>query len=170
MNSLRSTCPPARRSAAPRRVVRALDSNCGQSIAYFRNQEAAVGSVTEERIGPSRLWASVLAAVLLIQSAFLVVTIHRNAIGQWSVAPVCSASSSIDESGRPAAPSSGAQHGLCCILHCAIVNAPPQRDVALVALSRPAEIVPVTSSYPGFAPRVSVKGAPQSPRPPPAQA
>jgi len=129
-----------------------------------------VGSVTEEHSRYRRLWASVLAAILLVQSAFLVVTIHRNAIGQWSIAPICTAPSSPDDSGRPAAPSSGAQHGMCCILHCATGNAPPQRDVALVTLSRPAEILPVTSSGSGFPPRVSVKGAPQSPRPPPAQA
>lgn len=69
--------------------------------------------------------------------------------------------------GQPLAPYAGSHHGLCCILHCGALDAPPLKPHA--SIESPAGSVAKLDAFPApaSARRIGSKGAPQSPRAPP---
>ncbi|WP_350356506.1 DUF2946 family protein [Methylocystis iwaonis] len=111
--------------------------------------------------------ATIVAGLLLLQLAFA----GAPAFAAAGPGVICSTQDAPSGNERPAVPHGGHHHGLCCILHCGSLDAPPPKPYASIRVPiSPATSVesPPTRSAPER--RLEPKRAPQSPRAPPAQA
>jgi hypothetical protein len=129
---------------------------------------AAVDPVLKRHSGIARALATIVASLLLLQLVFA----GAPAVAGADVGVLCSTQDGPAQlepgSERPTVPHGGHRHGLCCILHCGALDAPPPKPYASVEApivpSAAIETAP-TQSAPEL--RVEPKGAPQSPRAPP---
>jgi hypothetical protein len=116
----------------------------------------------------SRVAAIFLAGVLLLQLALAcgVVASARSGVGA-TFGAICAAEKAPGSDGRPVAPEGGHPHGLCCILHCGALDAPPEKPQLSYILNFPAEALTLALGMSAPAQRVEPRRSPQSPRAPP---
>ncbi|WP_368856430.1 DUF2946 family protein [Methylocystis sp. MJC1] len=115
----------------------------------------------------TRLLATIVASLLLLQLSFA----SAPALAAANLDVICSTQDAPIDNGWPAVPHGGHRHGLCCILHCGSLGAPPPKTYAAIRVPiSPATTIelPPTRSAPER--RMEPKRAPQSPRAPPSQA
>jgi hypothetical protein len=125
--------------------------------------------IVKQRNFRARALATIVACLLLLQTALAGAAVAYADTGRDRV--ICAtqdASGAPSVDGRPMRQHGGHRHGMCCILHCGALDAPPQKQqVSIEVLTFPGEVV--ASSPKSLAPvfRMEPKGAPQSPRAPP---
>lgn len=109
--------------------------------------------------------ATIVASLLLLQVAFAGAPV---AAGD-GFGVICSTQTTTSDGEQPVVPHKGHRHGLCCVLHCGALDAPPPKAFASVeAPYFPTQTLVSMQAAPAPLRRMEPKGAPQSPRAPPA--
>jgi len=126
-----------------------------------------VTSLNQQQRTFARCVSTLLACLLLLQLVFAGVAVAAFDMGQG--ASVCTTQKASGKAtGQPATPARNHRHGLCCVAHAGPLNAPPVKAAFCFGPKRPTESVEPSPLTPACVLRTQPKGAPQSPRAPPA--
>ena len=127
-----------------------------------------MGPFANQRNALARGLAAVVACVFLLQVALAGAAVASAGSGDGTFfGAICANEKAPGPDKMPVAPSGGHRHGLCCILHCDALAAPPAKLQLSYVLNFPAEAFAPPSVRSAPATRVDPKRAPQSPRAPP---
>jgi len=119
----------------------------------------------------ARSVATLAGGFLLLQivfAGFAVASVNGGADVYFGV--TCAPQKAASDGGQPAGPRSGHQHGLCCILHSAALDAPDIKPVSALVIAFPDEAVVFAAFRSAPALLFEPESAPQSPRAPPSAA
>ena len=127
-----------------------------------------MGLISNQRNAFARGLAAVVACLMLLQVALAGAAVAFAGSGEGAVfGAICVTEKAPGPDGSPVAPIGGHRHGLCCILHCDALGAPPAKPQLSYVLNFPAEAIAPAPVISAPAPRVEPRRAPQSPRAPP---
>lgn len=127
--------------------------------------------ISKRRFAVARIWATIVASLLLLQTVFAGVAIAAaDGASEARFGIVCAKASATDSNAQPPSSHGEHRHGLCCILHSGAIDAPPIPSSDWSHAQDRRAIVIVLAPQPSPVLRIEPKGAPQSPRAPPSGA
>lgn len=119
----------------------------------------------------ARVSAIGIACLILLQVILAGVATAAEGVGEGAgFGVVCGTQQQANPASEPVAPPlRGHAHGLCCILHCGALAEPIKPLPVATVIAFTAVTLPAPPMEAAPSPRAAPKGAPQSPRAPPAR-